>query len=235
MFRWRARASEVPRKNTYLAAVMVLGLVLTLVGGTGIFAVFTDRATQGTNTIDSGARPRAADIQLAVGTPVAGGGFSCGAFEEDLTTPLWTVVDLQPGDSHERYLCAKNNGAAGFMATLSVIDLVNKDSLCTGDESTVDATCGTGTGAGQLASVLEVKVNGYDCGDSSLQGTMGPTGFSAMASTPFSVSPDPLPAGEVGCVGISVAYASSTPEASIQAAQSDGVSWKFAFDVAAVE
>src|SRR3954471_5430377 len=48
-----------------LVTIIVLGSVVTLVGATGIYAEFTDRATTGTNTATSGERPRAADLAQA--------------------------------------------------------------------------------------------------------------------------------------------------------------------------
>jgi hypothetical protein len=47
-------------------ATIGLGSLVTLMGGTGIFAVFTDRATTGTSKVDSGARASAADLKIAL-------------------------------------------------------------------------------------------------------------------------------------------------------------------------
>ena len=49
-----------------LRITIVLGMLVTLLGGTGIFATFTDRATGGQATVSSGARPKAAE-RLRVG------------------------------------------------------------------------------------------------------------------------------------------------------------------------
>ena len=233
MFKRRARTDGAPRRNTYLIAIMAMGAIVTAVGGTGIFAVFTDRATTSTNTVESGTRPKAADIQLAVGIPSPGNAFGCSTFEENLTTQLWSEGNLQPGDAREKYICVKNNGAASVNIAMSVSDLVSIETQCSGDEASVDLTCGS-PGAGELESVLQVKVQGYDCGDSTPTGPIGPTAFNGMVSTPFAVTPDPLPSGAVGCAGLIVIYDSSTPEATIQAVQSDQVSWKFAFDATAL-
>jgi len=214
---------------------MVMGAIVTAVGGTGIFAVFTDRATQGTNTITSGSRPHAADIQLAKASPDQLGNANCGPFSDDLTTQMWTVSDFQPNDNAVRYMCVKNAGSAPFTGSLTTVDLVNSDGSCTGDESTVDPTCGSGVGAGQLASVLQVGVGLLDC-DNIQSVTDFTANLGQLSTTPIVfASNDPLPPGVTGCLAMSVSYPLSTPEANIQAAQSDSVSWKFAFDVAAVE
>jgi predicted ribosomally synthesized peptide with SipW-like signal peptide len=46
-------------------AIMAIGVVVTLLGGTGIFAVFTDRAETGKGSVTSGELPHAADLQIA--------------------------------------------------------------------------------------------------------------------------------------------------------------------------
>src|SRR5262245_12152875 len=203
------------RRNAYLS-IMVMGAVISAVGGTGIFAVFTDRATQGTNTITSGSRPHAADIQIAKASP---NGFdaNCGPFSDDLTTEMWTVSDFQPDNSAFRYMCVKNAGSAPITGSLTTVDLVNSDGSCTGDESTVDPTCGSGAGAGQLASVLVVGVGLLDC-DNIQAVTDFTQNLGQLSSTPIVfASSDPLPAGATGCLAMSVSYPLSTPEANVQA------------------
>ena len=98
--------------NRTLLSIMVLGAVITMVGGTGIFAVFSDRALVGNNDVDSGALASAADIQVAVASVDGDFVFECGTYQEDLTLPLWSMSDVQPGDSESQYLCVKNVGSA---------------------------------------------------------------------------------------------------------------------------
>ncbi len=222
------------RRNTYLVAIMVMGAIVTTVGGTGIFAVFTDRAVQGTNTINSGARPSAADIQIASASVDQTNVVQCGPFQDNLTTQIWTVSNVQPGDSALRYMCLKNNGAADFDASLAVLDMVNSDNTCTGDEATVDTNCGTGVGAGQLGDSLHVMVYGADCATAGIGNGTG-TYLGSMAVQAGQFTQAPIPAGATRCLAIDVSYPSSTLESTVQAAQSDSVSWKFAFDVAATE
>jgi predicted ribosomally synthesized peptide with SipW-like signal peptide len=90
-----------------LRIIMVLGALVTLVGGTGIFAVFTDRATGGDNTVTSGTRPKSADLRIEPAVlDAATGTFNCDGDldgllwqNDDTTTAQYTVADVQPGNS----------------------------------------------------------------------------------------------------------------------------------------
>jgi len=180
------------RRNTYLS-IMVIGAVMTMVGGTGIFAVFTDRATQGPNTADSGPRPSAADIQIAMANSTVNG-IDCGAFSENITTAEFQESDIQPFSYDYKYMCVKNVGAAPVTLTLSVIDLTSSDPECTGDEATVDDHCGEGAGHGQLADILFAEFYDYDCnGTSHLS-----TGESVTAATSNRASRPSLDTTEKG-------------------------------------
>jgi predicted ribosomally synthesized peptide with SipW-like signal peptide len=134
-----------------LRIIMVLGALVTLVGGTGIFAVFSDRATGGENTVTSGTRPKSADLRIEPAVLDAAGGFNCDGdvdgslFEnDDTTTAQFTVTDAQPGNSlGDAYVCLKNVGSAVLALSVSAIDVVDVDTDCTGDEAiSGDTTCG---------------------------------------------------------------------------------------------
>src|SRR5262245_37760911 len=137
------------RRNTYLWSVIVVGAIVTAVGGTGIFAVFTDRATQGPNTFVSGAQAKAADLQIASYMP---GGIGCMAWQEDLATGLWDATNIQPGDTTTRQLCLRNNGSAAVTASLTTLNLTQSDVECTGDEVVVDPGCALPGQIGELAN-----------------------------------------------------------------------------------
>ena len=211
--------------------MMVLGTVITVVGGTGIFAVFTDRATQGPNTADSGPRPKAADIQLSTATADTNSAVTCGTFQDDLTTALWEAHDLQPFADIQRYLCIKNVGAAAVDVYMGAIDLQQSDPECTGDEATVDADCGSGAGHGQLADALMIEIERIDC-DGTFHLTLG-NSLSALATGSMPVTATSLPSGEKLCVKAHAEYPFNAPEELIQRAQSDAVSWRLAFDATA--
>jgi hypothetical protein len=222
------------RRNTYLWSVMVVGAVVTAVGGTGIWAVFSDRATQGTNTIESGSQPRVADLQ--VGEFV---GEACSGLSDDLATALWSVSSMQPGDVVVRNICLKSNGAAAVSVRLAAIDIVEGDAQCTGDEQIVDPACGGGPGQGQLANALQVEY-ATDMNCDGIIGTLGDQvgvlGTLGVGSSFAVLSPvSGLAAGFTMCVQLAVRYPSETSVDLVQAAQTDSVSWKFAFDAQSIE
>ena len=221
------------RRNTYLWSVVIIGAIVSTVGGTGIFAVFTDRATQGPNTIESGPRPKAADIQI--GSFVGG---TCTSLQDHMTTAIWSVTNRQPGESSNHNFCVTNNGSAAATVTLTTLDLVESDPQCTGDEQAVDPSCGGGAGQGQLASRLVVGFDtDRDCdlsfGEAGDLG--GSQGLSTLAGNPAAItSIGGLSAGSTTCLQVRVTYPSSTSLNDVLAAQSDSVTWKFAFDAVAV-
>ena len=79
---------EVVMRRPFLLTVTALGLVVCLVGSTGLFAALTDTAATGTNQVTTPGLASSADIQLAFdeGTP---GSPTCGAFSDDLATGLF--------------------------------------------------------------------------------------------------------------------------------------------------
>ena len=225
------------RRNTYLWSVMVVGAIVTAVGGTGIFAVFTDRATQGPNTFASGPRASAADLQIA-----DAGALTCGGpvvWQDHLATGLWDATNIQPGDTTTRQLCLKNNGAAAATVSFTTLDLTQSDVQCTGDEATVDPSCALPGQIGELAGLLQVN---YQV-DADCDGTVGEigevggsAGLSTLGATPAALtSASGMAAGLYSCLSISVVYPSTTSLNDVQAAQSDSVTWKFAFDAVAIE
>jgi predicted ribosomally synthesized peptide with SipW-like signal peptide len=209
---------------------MALGCVLSLAGATGVFAVFTDRATTGDHSVESADVGQMADLQLAIATP-SGGGFTCGTFSEDLVTATLTATDVPHtfGGGSSPWMCLRNVGAASVGVTASVLDLTDIDTSCTGDESDVDATCGEA--AGELSEHLTVVDSVWDCGDSSIIHTGLVTPIDAMVTTPSDLVT--LAANATVCVRMNMTYSATPADAVI--AQSDTVTWRFAFDGATAE
>lgn len=218
-----------------LRAIMVLGTILTLVGGTGIFAVFSDRATTGVNDVSSGQLTPAADIQLAgasIDTQL-----TCGQFAENLVTGFFTIADLQPtlGESHRQYFCLRNVGSSALTLTASAIDIVDTDVACTGDEDAFgDATCGSDQ-AGELSSVVRAVAVNVDCSTAAFLGQTDSVDLSAFSAAPLPIdgiasAGSTLAPGATACYWIEIRYPDSQAEADIQIAQSDRVQWRFAFD-----
>ncbi|HEX2626739.1 MAG TPA: hypothetical protein VHL56_07510 [Candidatus Limnocylindrales bacterium] len=216
-----------------LTVTMALGLVITAMNFTGIFAVFTDRATTGTNSAESGAQARVADLQIA--TPLPGTGNCDGAaYVDDLETGVVSTTDLQPGGaSGFMALCVRNHGSAALDLSVKAIDVEDTETGCTGDEAAAgDATCGTAAvGDGELSGVLLGNVGRIDCATQASVVAISPL-FSSLASDGAAIGT--LDPGEAACIYVSVqmlvAGQAGATLADIQQAQSDKVEWKYAFD-----
>jgi len=214
-----------------LSITMALGLVISAMNFTGIFAIFSDRATTGTNSAESGAQPRIADLQVSTTLALD---CSDASYTDDLETGLIAVTDLVPGEgSTQSVLCLKNAGTSDLNLSISVIDVVDTETGCTGDEAAAgDATCGTaGIGDGELSTALIQTVSRLDCALSTTELAISPY-FAELIDTPTALGT--LASGEVTCVWLRVQMTApgqggATLE-SIQQAQSDKVEWRFAFD-----
>jgi predicted ribosomally synthesized peptide with SipW-like signal peptide len=216
-----------------LRVVIVLGVLITLLGGTGIFATFTDRATAGQNTVTSGSRPHAADLTILTG---GSGPFpTCNdpmlTFLQNTTTPQFVLSDVQPGAINgPAWVCLRNEGSAPLNITVSAIDITDQEDGCTGDEAANgDTTCGAGD-PGELSPLLNVSVlSGNACTGMGISSdTHALTGLTA-APVDFGAI-DTLAPTTIECIGLRVEYPASTPESQVQVAQSDSVTWRFAFD-----
>jgi hypothetical protein len=220
-----------------LRAVIVLGLLVTFVGGTGIFAVFSDRATTGPSDVTSGELGKAVDLKIASAQPqdpMNSGPFMCGTFVDDLATPLFNFT-ATTGNGDERFLCVRNDGSSAVDLTATAIDIVDSDIACTGDEAAFgDTTCGEDNlmnpQAGELSPNLTIETDLYDCMTGSGTGQIGVPDFSSSLAT-LGTTPIALgslsPNGSV-CVRFRV-YWRATGDAA-QLSQSDEATWRFAFD-----
>jgi hypothetical protein len=220
--------------------VIVLGALITLLSGTGIFAVFSDRATTGAATITSGERARAADLKLALAAEIDGA-VSCdpdsdGTVDalDDLVTPLFTAWDLQPGQSAGyQYLCLINAGSGALDATVTVIDLIDLEGGCTGDEEAAgDGACGPGD-SGELSPYILINVELVECQASSMTIKGRTESPASYAATPWDFTDDAIEPGATACLRINSQYRPDVTEAQAQLAQTDQVTWRFAFDVTA--
>jgi hypothetical protein len=221
-----------------LRAVIVLGLLVTFVGGTGIFAVFSDRATTGTSDVTSGELAKAADLKIAAAQPpdpMTGGPFICDSFTDDLATPLFSFTASTSGTGDERDLCVRNDGSSAVNLSLTAIDIVDSDIACTGDEAAFgDTTCGLDQTtmqpqAGELSPNLTIETNLYDCGMGIELLPIVPNFSSSLAD--LGATPTGLwslaPGGSV-CVQLRVFWRATGDAA--QVSQSDEATWRFAFD-----
>lgn len=214
-------------KRSVLVSVMVLGAVVTLVMGAGTFAVFTDRATTDQNSAQSKELPRAADLKLAFGVT---GPSACATatYVDTHAMPAMSISDAEPGTQVSRWYCLKNAGSAALDVTSTVIDVVNVEIDCTGDEGApgIDATCVSGE-EGELGSVLVFYPRQVNC-DLSPGGISGYGGFLSSPEPPVSLGT--LAPGAILCGSIEVFYPLNRSTEDELRAQSDTVTWRFAFD-----
>jgi hypothetical protein len=212
-----------------LRLIMVLGALITVVGATGVFAVFTDRATGGENRVASGSRSSAADLQIATAS-LSSGNVICGQFVDDTDIPQVVGGDLQPTSGVTYgYACLRNNGAAALSIEASADALTDIDTACSGDEEVSgDPTCG-GNQRGELSPALQAHIDILPCAGG---GATVPAEklLPELASRPLPIGTTALSPGAMLCLRLGVQYLPTTPEATIQIAQSDTVTWNFAFD-----
>lgn len=219
-----------------LRAVMVLGLIVTLVGGTGLFAVFTDRATTGTNDVSSGELGQAADLQIAT-AEIVNNSIVCGQFQDDLATGFFSLSDLQPSnDEYRETLCLRNVGSGSLELVMSAIDLTDADISCSGDEAAYgDTTCGQQAGVaqlGELSPLIRIWVMSVDC---NTNGYINDTGasLSSLAQQPLAVQAGgalEMAPGTTACYSLLLRYGDTASATDVQLAQSDQATWRFAFD-----
>jgi hypothetical protein len=216
-----------------LATTMALGLVITAMNFTGIFAVFTDRATTGTNTEETGQQPRTADLLIAVDEF---GNCTGATFSDNLETGLFDVSGLVPGGTADQVtsICLKNVGTATLTLTTSAIDVVETETACTGDEAAAgDATCGTaGVGDGELGLVLFTELGQKDCATGANIGDFVQSTVEDLAATPGDLGT--IAPGAVACVFVDTILPAAgvlgNTSDGLQQAQTDKIEWRYAFD-----
>jgi predicted ribosomally synthesized peptide with SipW-like signal peptide len=215
-----------------LRLTFVLGVLVTILGGTGVFASFTDSSRGGPNSVTSGSRPSAADLQIASASlstnPV--NAVQCGTYSDNTSTTQFSATNVQPSSQAlVAYVCLKNAGSALLNLTVGAPDVRDLDTSCTGDENADgDASCGN-NGAGELSPLLVAASTQVDC--TNVGDTMGggSASLSSLGGTPIAASSFPLASNGVACIQLMITYDPAATEAQIQIAQSDQVTWSFTF------
>lgn len=210
-------------RRPLLLTLTILGAVLGLIAGTGVFAALTDTADSGLNQVASPALDGSADLQL--GTEIGG---VC-TFEENLTTPWFDYgPNVEPGFYDTVYVCLRNVGSQTVAVTAGVVDLHDLEVDCTGDESDFDLTCGADA-PGELAPSLVTWLEQVECGTNGVvvPGSATPGGsLTTLAATPVTILP--LGPDEAVCYSVRIERNDATPE-TLQAQQSDVVTWRYRF------
>jgi hypothetical protein len=214
-------------KRSVLVTAAVLGGLVCLIGGTGLFAALQDSARSGQNSAESDAMAASADIQVATMDPSPSTP-TCGTFSEDLTTPFHTVTGVTPDFfSNATFYCVKNVGSQQVTLSAMSDELFDADYACTGDEALHgDTTCGLAAGvvgAGELSSVLRVIYSQVDC--ASFNGPGSSLLLSDNVATAMVLGT--IAVGQTRCFRTDVHYPLGTPSAEVQRAQSDRATWRF--------
>jgi hypothetical protein len=216
-------------RRPVLVTVAVLGVLVALIGSTGLFAALTDTARTGTNQVDSAGLAASADIRLAPATRVSGffGAFICGTYSENLASGFFTVTDAVPGyESGPTFFCIKNVGSQNVTLWASADELTDTDTACTGDEALAgDTTCG-GDLAGELSAVLSTTYIRWNCDGST--GSGPGVNLRSNGTTPAALPNNLAPAAEA-CIGVDINYPDIHFAADVQKAQSDRTTWRFKF------
>jgi hypothetical protein len=219
-----------------LAMIMSLGLVVTAVGFSGIYAVLTDRAKTGDFNVNTGERARAADLKIAgAGAP---GACPEENFVDNIEGPQFTLNNIQPNTSSGVSLCLWNAGSSPLEVHMLATDVTDVDTDCSNNEADFgDDSCGS-DGAGELAPVIEAQPYPVDC-DSPFTGEHSAVSIADLAAyvpqagvfedwDPGLLQPD-----EVVCLFMNIVYPAvgdGTTEAEAQLAQTDSLTWRLAFD-----
>ena len=210
------------RRRPLLISLSALGTVTALLGGVGIFADAFDRSTTGQNSIETSAYEEL-DLQMAA---VDADG-QCGTFSDDLATG---VITMESGEETALAdVCLRNIGERSGSVRMGLLDLVDSDPACSGEEGTIDPTCG-GDQQGELSEVATTAASG--CRTDPYGFATGALTFDALASGGTELAD--LAAGEtlVVCLG-----ASSITDDPLQRrlSQTDRLTWRYAFDISVTD
>jgi hypothetical protein len=168
--------------------------------------------------------PSASSIDLKVALLSQG---KCGKYADGLAT-LMSITGFQPGSrTATTVVCLRNTAGSRGQLTLGTIDPVSRDDACSPGEAAVDSSCGQRL-AGELQALLVHETAALRrCDD--VPGQFTSTAFTSLGTTPLALGP--IGANETRCVALRVAYPGGSANAEA-AAQTDTVTWRYAFDLA---
>ncbi|HEX5014309.1 MAG TPA: hypothetical protein VFV72_09145 [Candidatus Limnocylindrales bacterium] len=214
-----------------------MGLIVSVLGSTGLFAALSDTARTGQNQIDSAPLAGSAELKIQPATytppsPLGGGeSISCPltGWVDDLTTGGFTATSVQPGfDSGNTYYCIQNAGSQTVHLLGNTDSVIDVENGCTGDEALLgDTSCG---GAliedGELSDVIQVRWAPVSC-VTVVSG--GETTIQIDGNETAPVDLGLIAPGEIRCFGLGAFYPTVTPVDEVQRAQSDRIQWRFKF------
>lgn len=195
---------------------LVAALAAALVLSTGV----------GTVLADGDSAPRGMELKVALQQAAKPG--KCGK-PSDALPPLAVAGQVRAGTVVlDATICLRNTGGRSGMASLGVLELVDSDPTCTGDEAEVDATCGDDR-RGELAPSLvqDIGVDGK-CGKAApaIQPSLR-RGLDTLPAEPVTLATVVKPHEQI-CVRLVLSYLPPDPTAATRN-QSDVVTWRYEF------
>jgi predicted ribosomally synthesized peptide with SipW-like signal peptide len=221
-------------RRSLLITVMALGAVVTLLGTTGVIAVFSDSADTPANSFETGALAPTADIGVAQ-TDVDGAN-PCiheGVFRENFAFSFFSTSGEPGTTTPGPHICINNAGSGTLALSASTFDVFDSDTGCTGDEGAVDTTCGLVGGVaqeGELSPLVEQIFLEEEC-DGGADITSRGDDVAALQGAVFPLDRLIAP-NELVCFEIVLAYHPTQSQATI--AQTDRVEWRLRFTGTAV-
>jgi hypothetical protein len=217
-------------RRSILLTLSTLGVLISLLGGTGLFAALTDTADVGPNHLDTAPLAGSADLKVA---ELENG--QCLTYQDNLVTEFILGANFVPGDETSNQLCIKNVGSQTVSLAVTAVDLVDFDYDCTGDEQEYgDQTCGPNVPdpVGELSSVIDALFVTVDCGTGAPSGSPFGSNLHDLVGNPLFISVTGLGSNEVACFDIHLSEPDGQtgyPVADLQKAQSDSLTWTFRF------
>src|SRR5262245_52163737 len=175
---------RMSRKSRVLVVGAVTTVVLFVAAVVGAVATFEDVAMWGANgghNATTPARARVVDLQLAnfdlFQIPTGSG---CDTtFSDHLTTPVIEGT-VEEATGVVRYVCVKNTGGSAtkpITVKLSVTDVSDVDTECTGQEADFDQTCGN-NGEGEAKQLFTLNFGEINCATAQSIANYPPYSFS---------------------------------------------------------
>ncbi len=227
-------------RRSLLITLSALGVLICLLGGTGLFAALTDTADVGPNHLDTAPLAGSADLKVAVLAvdPQSPTGYVCGTFQDNLVTAFIDAGNLIPGGGTSNRLCVWNEGSQTVSLAVEAINLVDYDYDCTGDEAAYgDTSCGPNgpDTTGELSSVIDVLFVPIHCTSGGQSALSFGSNLGDLVGNPV-ISANGVASTTAVCFDIQMSEPDGPtgyPVADLQMAQSDTVTWTFRFTAVA--
>lgn len=218
-------------RRSLLITVMALGAVITLLGTTGVIAVFNDSADTPANAFETAALAATADIVVAQTN--LDGANPCvpadGVFRQNFDIAFFSTGGVPGTTLPGPHICIRNAGSGTVALSASSFDVVDTDPGCTGDEGVVDTTCGPVGGVPQEGELSPLVTQGFyeeDCDTGAPAAAGRGDSIAALEGTALPLDRSIAPGEEV-CFRIVLDYYPLQSAATI--AQTDEVTWKLRF------